>query len=401
MKSLILSFQKFFLHPMSDLVSIQDINTLRQLQLELLNYNGNFKELSDFILNTIYSKTSEGMALVIHEIFTASMCNIKFDYGLIDLLKILFEKSKIPLKEIILDEAMSSQPICVKKQYLFILKMLLKKNLYTLSDIEDFSANYRHCSREELFIVFYTFAPDLCVTKSDVYQIYFEKFIHRFMFNAFDVILVDFENYAKDNWERMERMLSQQVEIDSIQYALSEDNVEELQIFCSKPCFDINKQLFYSIFSPHEMLSSASPIEIAAFFGSIKCFKYLLVNGANLNERLSHYSIAGGNLEIVRIYSQQQGSNISEAFETAVKFRRVEIFDWLVSNFSITSDQHATALCQSAEWDNAICVNNIIEIYTGHDNEQRKKNIEAAARKALERNHKCIGMYLAAKATDY
>ena len=387
---------------MDSFISIQDFERLKEFQVKLSQPSNNAQDLAEYVLNSVYATSNEGITLVIHEIFTALLSCINFIYVFVDLIKILAENLTIPIKEIIFDEVMSTQPICVKKLYLYVLKQLFKEGIFSVSDIEDFSQNYRHCSREELFIVFYTFAPDLCKTKSDVYIIYYEKFHHRFMFNAFDVILVDFDKYAENDWALLDRMLTEHVEKDSIQYILKTDDLDSLINICTQSAFDINKQIFYSIFSPHDMLSSASPIEIAAFFSSVRCFKYLLVNNAVVNCRLAHYAVAGGNLEIVRICAQHENIAVSDAIETAVRYRRTDICEWMLENYLVKAHALVAALINGATWNSAVALSSIIQAIKQlpHD-ENMKNNFEKAANQALERSHKCLGMHLAAEATTF
>ena len=44
-----------------------------------------------------------------------------------------------------------------------------------------------------------------------------------------------------------------------------------------------------------------SLIDFCCFFGSLKCFKYLLLNKGKITEKTLKYSIAGGNQEIINI----------------------------------------------------------------------------------------------------
>ena len=387
---------------MNSLITFQDIKLLVSLQSTIMDSANNPEELLRFIQNSIYVNSQEGISLIIHEIFTALTTLIDFNHQLINFIVLLSQNTKFPIKDIIIDEVMSTQPICVKKVYLYALKQLLKEGLFSIADIEDFSLNYRHCSREELFIVFYTFAPDLCKKKSDIYIIYYEKFHNRFMFNAFDVILVDFDKYAENDWALLDKMLTDQVETDSLQYALKNDNLEMLIKFATDPTFDMNKQLFYSIFSPHDMLSSATPIEICAFFSSIKCFKYLLVNEASTNGRLSHYAVAGGNIEIVRLCSQQEDVSVSEALPTAVWYRRLDISEWIVQNFTIKKDVLIASLMKGASWDSVICLEKIVQsLFNFPYDDNIGQSMVKAADKAFDRSHKTLGMYLAAEATSY
>ena len=46
-------------------------------------------------------------------------------------------------------------------------------------------------------------------------------------------------------------------------------------------------------------------IGASAFLGSIKCFKYLMMNGDEINEDTCRFAVAGGNNEIIHLCEQK------------------------------------------------------------------------------------------------
>lgn len=74
----------------------------------------------------------------------------------------------------------------------------------------------------------------------------------------------------------------------------------------------------------------------AAYFGSIKCFKYLFLNGADLNKAdqesrtVAQFAVAGGNIEMVRL-AEFVGCNFEGTIQIAAHFFQNEIFEWLYS----------------------------------------------------------------------
>ena len=110
--------------------------------------------------------------------------------------------------------------------------------------------------------------------------------------------------------------------------------------FSAKPGFSYSQIIVNPIFQPSNMLQdSPSLIQYAAYFGSIRCFKTLLLNNADLsykaryNQTISDYAVAGGNLEIIRILAQQQIE--VNSLETSIELKQDEIFDWIVENLKI------------------------------------------------------------------
>lgn len=123
---------------------------------------------------------------------------------------------------------------------------------------------------------------------------------------------------------------------------IEEDNIEYLKQLFAQPNYDINqKHVFcYSIHFSCEGIIRLSTIEFAALCGSIKCFKFLYINGANL-EVGSYYdimkcAIAGGNIDIIQILEQSNIGPDPSCIPFAISFHRIEIFDWLIDQFPDT-----------------------------------------------------------------
>ena len=114
--------------------------------------------------------------------------------------------------------------------------------------------------------------------------------------------------------------------------AIFEDNIELLQqLIATKTdegkgqMFVINRFSSYLAFSNRE---KANRIEVAALFGSIKCFKYLMMIGDEINEDTCKFAIAGGNLEIIHL-CEQKGLKFEKCLYISSFYHRFEIFEWL------------------------------------------------------------------------
>ena len=79
-------------------------------------------------------------------------------------------------------------------------------------------------------------------------------------------------------------------------------------------------------------------LEVAAFFGATKCFKYLIQNGNEITDELPYYAIAGGNQEIIE-YLKNNGCSFDspECLDTSIMFHRYELMEWI---YSITPEKH-------------------------------------------------------------
>ena len=83
-------------------------------------------------------------------------------------------------------------------------------------------------------------------------------------------------------------------------------------------------------------------IQLSAFYGSIKCFKFLYLNKASLllndfNEdpnSIASFAISGGNIEIIRILLSEK-VDFSSALFTSVSYHRDDLFFWFIENTGI------------------------------------------------------------------
>lgn len=115
---------------------------------------------------------------------------------------------------------------------------------------------------------------------------------------------------------------------------LKNDDVEELKKALN-PLFEFDSIIKPSIFEPCYFIQrEPSLILCSAYFGSVKCFKYLILNHADVNKRdndsrtLAQFAVAGGNVEIVRLV-EQCGCNFSDTAHIATHFFHSDIFEWL------------------------------------------------------------------------
>lgn len=163
-------------------------------------------------------------------------------------------------------------------------------------------------------------------------------------------------------------LLSHQ-EPDSLAECLKSDNIEAFQEYASAPDFDFNQIIPCTRFEDN-YFSSKRPqlIDYAAYYGSIKCFKFLLLNHAELEYRVvdqltfPQCVIAGGHLEIVRIL-EQNNCDFNKVLHIAAQYHRNEIFDWLVQNKfpDLSTPEHVMLLTTCAVSNNIPCIITTLE----------------------------------------
>lgn len=152
--------------------------------------------------------------------------------------------------------------------------------------------------------------------------------------------------------------------VDPLVECLLKDDDDGLQKLSIDPNFDIETMIEPSLFSRSTILQdSTSPIYFAAAVSAVKCFRFLLLNNANLeyetwNEQpttIASFAVAGGSNEIVRLL-KQNGSNFNEALFVAVQYHRSDIFNWLFqllnADIEVKSVRYGTLLHRAAKSNN-------------------------------------------------
>ena len=157
------------------------------------------------------------------------------------------------------------------------------------------------------------------------------------------------------------------------------DNIEALISFLSNnPTFDIKQNLeiskntkYFSLLKLFNLEEeNISLIRICCLFGSVNCFKYLIMNNCSI-DKTSKDSIKGGNNEIIQILNQKS-VNFNNCFTVSVEFHRYSISDWLLLNFN----------CESVSLPNCISFYNfeafLFFLYNGHPIDEIDENQRTA-----------------------
>lgn len=79
--------------------------------------------------------------------------------------------------------------------------------------------------------------------------------------------------------------------------------------------------------------SEGTLLETAALFGSIKCFKFLVMNDEKISENVCKFAVMGGNIEIIHL-CENEGLKFDDCLIHAVQYHRFEIFEWLNYHFT-------------------------------------------------------------------
>ena len=123
---------------------------------------------------------------------------------------------------------------------------------------------------------------------------------------------------------------------DELIKSLRYDDVDSLQSFLSiNEVVNLNETIVpFNLFEDFVPNGFTSYLNYAAAYGSIKCFKYLLLNHANVDEYTFKFAVFGGNIEIIKI-SNQLLPEINNFYEVkqqtiaAIKKHENSLFDWI------------------------------------------------------------------------
>ena len=77
-------------------------------------------------------------------------------------------------------------------------------------------------------------------------------------------------------------------------------------------------------------------ILLCCAYGSVKCYKYFLLNGYYMNEYpnvAGKFAIIGGNYEIIQIINQNYNVKFGHFLIETIEFHRYSLTDWLIINY--------------------------------------------------------------------
>ncbi|KAK8895698.1 hypothetical protein M9Y10_013582 [Tritrichomonas musculus] len=159
---------------------------------------------------------------------------------------------------------------------------------------------------------------------------------------------------------------------ESLYYAILSDDLDLLQKIVVLNEIDIQQLYKFPHFEIYFQFKSSTLLEYAAFFGSIQCFKYLLVNSNNIDFKiLLECSIAGGNYDIIHIVENQSHDisitqNVNLLY-LAILYMRNDLIEYLISTYDIKINAECynkciyssnyDALAMLIDFDNAMSIN--------------------------------------------
>lgn len=130
---------------------------------------------------------------------------------------------------------------------------------------------------------------------------------------------------------------------DQLSISIRNDDIDLFQSIVSKNNINIrNYKLSISKFEMNKCLTFDQMylIEYASFYGSIKIFKFLLMNNAPFTNSFLQYAICGGNHEIVHLVEktisvQLEQQEMEDILNLSIIFHRYELTEYLIDFYNI------------------------------------------------------------------
>ncbi|KAK8871457.1 hypothetical protein M9Y10_007186 [Tritrichomonas musculus] len=119
------------------------------------------------------------------------------------------------------------------------------------------------------------------------------------------------------------------------------DSIEKFKDYVNNTNFPISDKLKPSIFETCHFLikSNPSPIEYAAFFGSIQICKYLLLRDVSFDDSIGKFVVNGRNLDLFHIFEDRHVNMKSmNCLGQAVRYRYYDIMNYIIENSDESKD---------------------------------------------------------------
>ncbi|OHT09025.1 hypothetical protein TRFO_22173 [Tritrichomonas foetus] len=154
------------------------------------------------------------------------------------------------------------------------------------------------------------------------------------------------------NFDLHTKMLNENKHSNEILEFIRNDDLENFQKIIVLSNEDLNQLIPMSFYQRDTIFKNGhyNFIEYAAFYGAVKCFKFLLKNMAPISHKkkdnlLGKCAIAGGNFEIIHLCQQEKSSFLC-CLEYAIKYHKNDVAEWLIdNNYDEILLKHSTDLC--------------------------------------------------------
>ncbi|OHS99253.1 cask-interacting protein (caskin) 1,2 [Tritrichomonas foetus] len=315
---------------------MQSIDTTIGIQNNLLSLtNNNFENILDHVINCHLILTKNGASRILHSILIAYDYRPKYQPFFPELISQIckhYTSDSVITKNI--NEILSQfflNDMKRNSRRLFFYHECFRLNLLSLKDI---AGIMNVIESRQNWIAFFWFSPEIQEIDSTKYNTFLSQAKQS---KRTDVInyLNELSSLEANDWKLHKEKTKSGISSDSISLILRNDDIDSLQQLFSSEEFNINQCLQPSVFERCVFLNHRpNLIQTAAYLSSLNCFKFLLLNGADVNSldndrmNIMQYAIAGGNPTIIRLL-EQKNCIYHGSLQIATMYHQFSIFRWL------------------------------------------------------------------------
>ena len=126
--------------------------------------------------------------------------------------------------------------------------------------------------------------------------------------------------------------------ISTVEYCIKYDIHELFVELSNQPSFGMNTPYKWEPFEWSRKPNNMSYLSLSAWFGSIQCFRLLLIHGCQIERTTIQSAVFGGNLDILSISINKLGIAYDCLIESS-EYVRFQTFDWVFEQFPIYNEK--------------------------------------------------------------
>lgn len=342
----------------SNIFIVEEAESVAQLQSWLINLTPeNFEATKENILHSIFAETKERVSQLARNVFLIGECRpilIPLLCDLCDTLaKAMADKSN--LKGHFLRAL--SMPPTRHSAHLFILRQLMYRMSISADDVVRELNRFlnSHPDRiEDMLSTFCVFAPEIEKLNKPLFDSILTQFRAMcekvYLPPELTLFIEILESLRANNWKLLIGRADFGFNSEPVCVAIKDDDVSTLIGMSKNPSFNKNQRVHPSVFERCMFLwNEPTLVQFAAFHGAVKCFKYLIQEGADINIRAHNnyttlsFAIAGGQMEIIKLLLEMN-VDPTGSLQTAALMHQNAIFYWLFETLYKKSNAELSAI---------------------------------------------------------
>lgn len=300
---------------------LQNFIDIADLQDELLSLDfQNESELNTFKQQLISSPLLNSkwtFRSILVSIYTCYLCRQHSNFNYIDL---FIEIAKLP------QNVFNSDFYVLSFTNKFFIYQLFKAGLVATDSLYEQSTN-----TEEYCIYFYPEIKEYYSDSPSLANKYLLQLKECVESSGYHITDTDDKPY----FDKFIELRSEGKNPDPILLSIRMDDVEHFQQLLSQTNTPVDKLVQRSIFERFIFINESNKeslptlIEFAAFFGSIKCFKFLYQKVPDLPNTIANFAVAGGNYEIIHLCEQKHAIFGNESLMISIRFFQSDLSSYL------------------------------------------------------------------------